>query len=256
MITEPEMPGEEPAWDLTGDVIGDDDHPGRGPGWWHRPESRRVGAALVAGAVLASAVWALVLRGTHYGHDAAPDLHGYRLGYDPCASATLEPLARHLPGSSLTGVPQIRTGPALDHATCDMHASVTNGDGWLTDYHVVLTIDLHKKTDPRAEFTNAYGYPDSYVVRAATPVVTRYRGLGDLAYLSAGADQSLSVLHGSAVFTLTVGATNTWLKQGTPPTDSHGDPARPPMVDTSALRPALAQTLTRLMHALSHGRER
>lgn len=133
-----------------------------------------------------------------------------------------------------------------------MHASVTDGDGWLTDYHVVLTIDLHKKTDQRAEFTNAYGYPHSSIVDADTPVVTRYRGLGDVAYLSAGADQSLSVLHGGAVFTLTVGGTNSWLKQGTPPTEGPGVPARPPVVDTSALRPALAQTLTNLMHALSH----
>lgn len=252
MITEPEMPGEEPAPDLMGGVSGDDDHPGRGLGWWYRPEWRRIGAALVAGAVLASTVWALVLRGAHDGHGAAADLHGYRLGYDPCASATLEPLARHLPGSSLTGVPEIRTGPALDHVTCDMHDAVTHGDGWFTDYHVVLTIDLHKKTDLRAEFTDTYGYPDSYVVRAATPVVTRYRGLGDLAYLSTGADQSLSVLDGGAVFTLFVGATNSWSRQGAPPTDSHGVPTRPLVVDTSALRPALAQTLTKLMRALSH----
>lgn len=252
MISEPEMSGEEPAPELTGDVIGDDGRPGRGLGWWHRNERRRIGAALVAGVVLASTVWALVLRGTHYGRDAAPDLHGYRLGYDPCASATLEPLARHLPGSSLTGVPEIRTGPALDHVTCDMHDAVTHGDGWATDYHVVLTIDLHKKTYQRSEFTNTYGYPELYVAPVSTPVVTPYRGLGDLAYLSAGADQSLSVLHGGAVFTLSVGGINSWLKQGSPPTDRHGDPTRPLVADTSALRPALAQTLTKLMHALSH----
>lgn len=115
MITEPEMAGEEPVSDPTGDVIGDNGHPGWASGRWHRPEWLRIGAALVAGAVLASAAWALVLRGTHYGHDAAPDLHGYRVGYDPCASAPLEPLARHLPGSSLTACP--RSVPGLPSTT-------------------------------------------------------------------------------------------------------------------------------------------
>lgn len=293
MISEPEMPGEEPVSEpeqvvgigpvgATGgedglgpavaDVIGGHDPgPGRwGARWrtdWRGLDWRRLGAGAVAGAVLASAVWVLVLRGTDYGRDAAPDLHGYHLGDTPCASANFEPLTEHLPNSYLGGIPEIRKGPALDHVTCDMFSPSLKDAGWITDYQVTLTIDLHKKTDPRAEFADTYGRPASSpgpvvmdpgtgaavtAVTSDNDVITPYPGIGDLAYLSAGRDQqSLRVLHGGAVFILTVEATNAWGDTGPAPTDSQGAPSPPPTVVTSTLRPYMAQTLTRLMRSLS-----
>ncbi|WP_225845541.1 hypothetical protein [Streptomyces sp. HPF1205] len=302
MISEPEAPGEEPAPEqgqpeqpeqpeqvvrigpvgLTGagdglgpgaaDVIGGHDPgPGRWRTRWGRAgreaaDWRRLGAGVAAGAVLASAAWVLALRGTNYGRAAAPDLHGYHLGDTPCASANFEPLTEHLPNSFLGGVPEIRKGPALDHVTCDMVSPSLTDDGWITDYDVTLTIDLHKKTDPRAEFADTYGRPAAHpgfvnvdpgtgglaVTSSDSAVVTPYPGIGDLAYLSADRTrQSLSVLHGGAVLTLTVNVTNSWGNDGTPPADSHGVPTRPPTVTTSALRPYLAQTLTHLMRTLS-----
>jgi hypothetical protein len=218
----------------------------------------------VAGALVASAVWGLVLRGTHDGHGWASGPQGHHLDANLCAGDHLQPLAGRLGEPGLSGTAEIRTGPALDHLACDMLAPASVGSGWATDYHVTLTVDLHKKTDPRAEFADTYGRAVSYTAPLAGedtaalvasgdgPAVTSYPGLGDLAFLSVSTDeQSLRVLRGGTVLTLTVNATDTtWQGPGAQPPASRATP-RPRLRDQTTLPGTLARTLTRLLTTLT-----
>src|SRR5882757_9637222 len=87
MITEPEM-ADGSGQGRPGDVRSDaDESPRTGGGRRRRPWIWALG-----GIVVASAVWAAALRGTDYGHTAAPDLHGYHLDDSPCTSYNLQPL--------------------------------------------------------------------------------------------------------------------------------------------------------------------
>jgi len=230
-----------------------------------RMARRRLWAGVLAGAVAASAVWAAVLRGSGWGQAAAPDLHGYRLVDDLCSSLHLEPLSDALSGGFEYNVPLVRRGRTVDHMNCDLTARSASADGWVTMYHVTVSVDLHKKSDPRTEFVDAYGPPAQpppglggdggpylqYVYTRETQV-RPYPGLGDLAYQTLSPyHQGMSVLHGGAVITMTVDATNTWGLDGSPPTDANGVPKRPAQVNTTALRPALTATVSHVMTVLS-----
>jgi hypothetical protein len=217
----------------------------------------------LGGIVAASAVWAAVLHGTGYGRTTAPDLHGIRLDDTPCTSANLEPLSDTVPAEGFgAGTPEIRQGPALDHVACTMTSWHSTGDGWSTSYAFALTVDLHKKTDPRAEFE------DTYDPRVSSPrpeeidgtlmlptigaVTSTCPGLGDKAYATSGTTyQSLSVLYGGVVLSLSVEATNVWRGPGKEPDDADTSSAHPALVDVSALRPVLPPTMRHLMSALS-----
>ncbi len=266
MIGEPEeFPGELPgSTEPSGadDVVGDGDR-SRAPG---RLRRRRLWTGVLAGAVAASAVWVAALRADGWGQAAPPDLHGYRLVDDLCSSFHLEPLTDALHGGFDYNVPVVRRGRTVDRMTCDLTADSVSGDGWETQYHVTVSVDLHKKTDPRTEFADAYGPPaqpppglgdgegpyEQYVYTHET-VVKPYPGLGDLAYQTISPyHQGISVLRGGAVITMTVDATNAWRLGGKPPTDAHGAPERPYRVNTTGLRPVLTRTVGHLMTVLSH----
>jgi hypothetical protein len=250
-----ELDAPEAAPDLIGD-------PYRRP-WWARTERRRLWTGVVAGAVAASAIWGAALRGADYGHHAPPDTYGYRIPGDLCSSLNLEPLTDALPAGGFDGNdPEIRRGPALDQGRCELVSTFTTGDGWLADYTVRVVVELHKKTDPRAEFADAYGPPGppeiplaigGDLIRTGARSVTRpYPGLGDLAYLTSGDyQQTLSVLHGGAVISLAVAGHNVWQGDGPPPTDRHGAPDRPFFIDTSGLRKVLPVTINHMMRVLS-----
>lgn len=277
MIGEPEMAGEEgggppellgstvgagpgtAAYDIAYDVVSD---AGTAP-----PLLRRLGerpwAWALAAAVVTSAVWAGVLQGTGYGRADPPDLHGYRTDGNPCTARNLQPLADDLNGVRFDpGPPTVTESTALDHLACDLTATVTDGDGWWTTYTVSVSVDLHKVTDPAAEFdavnrTSVRTPPPeagvAYAVISTEPLTTYPRGIGDRAVLTSEKyRQSLGVRHGGAVFSLTLSGRNDWdIGRGDPPRNPDGSNTRPTFVDTARYAKDLVPAMRRLMAALT-----
>ncbi|MFG1805085.1 hypothetical protein [Streptomyces sp. NPDC049040] len=198
MISEPELTGGPDAGGA--EVISDAD---RKPRWGGM---RRPWVWGVGGVVLASAVWAGGVRAWAAHHDGPPDLHGYLLGDSPCAGTTLEPLTRALRAVDVAAVSPAaaRLGPALDQIRCTLSVNAPDGEGGMGYFQIFVTIDLHKRTDPRAEFEDQARVDSADL----TPVksVRRVAGLGDEAFAQTLSRQSeeLKVLHGGAVFTLTL----------------------------------------------------
>ncbi|MBM9435310.1 hypothetical protein [Actinacidiphila bryophytorum] len=222
----------------------------------------------VGGIVVASAVWGAVLYGAG---GTAPDLHGYRLGGNPCVGDTLQRLkdatgARGFVASEAA----VNRGPALDRLSCFLSDSPAAGDGWVTGYSVGVSIELHKKTDPRAEFENTARSRNSTVPgggggsgAAVGMVVTGdlfdsgadvhpVTGVGDEAYVlvSRGSHQTLTVLYGGAVLSLQLSASHQWNGTGDPPADS-GSAAEPADPDVTRLRPAMTAAMRDLMASLA-----
>jgi hypothetical protein len=176
-------------------------------GWTRALRTGRTGWVWgVAGILVASAGWAGALNAYHSHHASAPDLHGYALGASPCAGATLKPLTDALQVDSAQSVSPaaVHLGEALDQIRCTLSAASPLPHGGTARYEVFVTIDLHKETDPKAEFDDLreLNPVDISPVEATTTVP----GLGDEAFLLTVSDQTrdLEVLHGGAVFTLTL----------------------------------------------------
>lgn len=202
---------------------------------------------------------------------AAPDLHGYRLGGNPCVGDTLRRLkdatgARDFVASE-AGVSK---GPALDRLSCFLSDTPAPGDKWVTGYFVSVSVELHKKTDPRAEFENTAHSRNSTVPGGGTgPVasavlgtsiagdlfdsgadVDPVTGVGDEGYMlvSKGSQQTLTVLYGGAVLSLQVSASHRWNGTGDPPAGSAAESADP---DITRLRPAMTAAMRDLMASLA-----
>lgn len=107
-------------------------------------------------------------------------------------------------------------------------------------YGVVVTVDLHKKADPRGEFVDTYHLRtlsqsphDVYVSDTqfypVPEVRTRpYPGLGDLAFLTGGVNhQTFGVLYGGAALSLSLYAVDVWGGLGEIPKDADGTPSSP-----------------------------
>ncbi|MFF7157963.1 hypothetical protein [Streptomyces sp. NPDC008139] len=211
--------------------------------------------------VATSAVWAAVLAGIGQGRDHSPDLHGYRVLGNTCTTANLEPFTEALalqrydvdPGSVLRG-------PTLDHASCVLSGTTSAGDGWTTRYAATVTVDLHKKTDPRPEFEdagrvqspgNVVAGPGTYASPTVSGVARPVTGLGDLAFsVLSDTRQTVRVLDGDAVLSLTIDGTRQWQGSGTPPA-TDGALVRPVEANTTFLRPILVPTMRQLMTALT-----
>jgi hypothetical protein len=264
LIGEPEMVG-EPLPERAAEVLsaGEPGEPRERPAW-SRGLARRPWVWAVGGVVAASAVWAGTLQAVDYGHTAAPDLHGFHLdGNSPCTTANLEPLTDKLSsGGFLTCSPSVRMGPALDDTSCAATSSLPIEGDWVTSYVLTVTVELHKKTDPRAEFQGTYNpvislatieTVNGYIaVPDQDAVTTVYPDLGDLAYLTSGkSHQALSVLYGGVVLSLTVDARPFWAGAGNPPTTADGSIQDPGPADTTALRQFLPGTMRHLMSVLS-----
>jgi hypothetical protein len=153
-------------------------------------------------------------------------------------------------------------GPALDDTSCSATSALPIEGDWVTSYVLTVTVQLHKKTDPRAEFQSTYNpvislptveTVNGYLAVPDSDAVTKvYPGLGDLAYLSSGqSHQALSVLYGGVVLSLTVDARPFWAGTGEPPTGADGTIQSPGPTDTTSLRQFLPQTMRHLMSALS-----
>ncbi|WP_405585900.1 hypothetical protein [Streptomyces sp. NBC_01190] len=259
MITEPEMWDESGA-DRPADVLSDAD---RAPGadrsaWRGRPWAWALG-----GVVASSAVWAALLNGTALGHDTAPDLHGYHLGGSLCDGDGLKPLTDALHGPTLATAPtNVRRGPALDQASCTLSVEASADGAGTNEYNVSVSVELHKKTDPRAEFENASQVRISSVTGGGSggslglstsdsifsgEQVEPLPGLADGAFLESRgpSEQTLEVLHGGAVLTIGVYAYSGWSGPGNSPG------AEPPQPDITDLRPVLPVAMRHLMRVLA-----
>jgi hypothetical protein len=254
MISEPEMDG---AGQQAGnmDLVSHTDRPPLLGRFTARPWMWALGAVVVT-----SAIWAGALRATGYGHPGTPDLHGYAIQAAPCTNLTMQPLAGDL-GSASFGqtTPLITRSPVLDHVSCQLLASVTRGDGWTTTYTMSVSVDLHKKADPAAEF-DARSRSEAPADQAGMLLylddherTSHPRGLGDRANLIAGDyRQSLYVRHGGAVFALTLlGSSEYDANQPPPPTSENARANRHALAETSAFRNDLAPTMRSLMRALT-----
>ncbi|MFG1805034.1 hypothetical protein [Streptomyces sp. NPDC049040] len=252
---------DERGSDLPGDLLSSTGDPGSGT---TAVRKARPWLWTVGGIVLTSAVWATIMQGTG---STAPDLHGYHLSGNPCSGAALNPLksavgTRSFAASNAT----VSKGPALDRLSCVLTTASRAGDGWATTYTISVSIDLHKKTDPRAEFENSRdaqvsslpggGAGDSPMIAVADSGFTSaadvhpVTGVGDEGYLLTprGPGQTLEVLHGGAILTLQITGYTEWNGPDQPATDA-GDPPKEP--DLTHLRPAMTTAMRHLMTSLA-----
>lgn len=252
MISEPEMPDEQGS-DIPGDLLSGPGDPGTGAVGVRTPRGWLWG---VGGVVVASAVWGAVMHGTG---TSGPDLHGYHLSGNPCSSAAFDPLKKAL-GQRDFAVSNatVSKGPALDKLSCLLSTRSQSDDAGATTYSIYVSVDLHKKSDPRAEFENARDakvstlpgngegngmlFTDTGFTSAAD--VHPVTGIGDEAYLLTGdsTGQTLEVLHGGAVLTLQLsGYNDVGVDSGASPED----------LDLTRFRSTLTTTMRHLMTSLA-----
>lgn len=192
MIGEPELDG---AWDADrpAEEIAKDEPPtalrGRARPWWWA----------LGGAVVASAVWA----GTLAAQDrftSAPRL-AYRHVEDLCEEVPLTELAKTT-GAFDRNAHTDAEGPAMDWSFCDYGTIGTEGNG---NYMAQVLVELHKKTDPEAEFAAGPSITWAFPREPASPEAVP--GLGERALVSGtvlGSGLQLEVLDGGAVFSMSL----------------------------------------------------
>lgn len=199
MISEPEIDG---AWDDGGsaarEAAAGPDGAGtaeavRGRPWWWA----------LGGAVAASAVWAAVPGLEDRGGEGPPPL-AHRVSQDLCREAPLSALAR-VAGALGPAAPSLGEGPAGDWAYCSYTSSAMDADAGDVVYGAELLVELHRKTDPEAEFAAGPGLTPE--LRRGAVRYEEVAGIGERALITDSVgDQGpqLHVLDGGAVFTLSV----------------------------------------------------
>ncbi|MFJ8866847.1 hypothetical protein ACIRD6_13970 [Streptomyces sp. NPDC102473] len=201
MISEPEMVGGAGAGELR-DVVDDGARvPGerrpRSPWWW-----------ALGGMAAASVLWvtAGVLHGVGDG-GGRPDTHGYRLDAGLCPALRLssigEAVAPREPTSPSSS--ELLQHPALDEIRCAVPLGRSAESGGRTiEYAVMVQVELHKETDPRAEFEARQQFTGRGFEPGAE--VESVPDLGDAAYLVTSHEgnplQQLRVRKGGAVVSL------------------------------------------------------
>ncbi|MFE6664677.1 hypothetical protein ACFVFH_14115 [Streptomyces sp. NPDC057697] len=248
MISEPELVGEFGEGG-TGDVVG-----GPGPGPAREPRPRRPWLWALSGALVASAVWAGAVYLYPFG-DRKPDLHGYRLDGDPCPDIRLKAVGAAIAPKDDTSRldPELLDGSVLDRADCYISLGSTAAgkpldSRWSVDYTVEITVVLHKRTDPAAEFEATRGVTDSGI---GTDVkVESVPNLGDSAYVLTQDDgtMELRVREGGAVFSLGLSSSAQFIGvNGEVPSDDGPDTS-----DLSPYQSAMISDMRDLMAGLKH----
>ncbi|MFE1831424.1 hypothetical protein [Streptomyces yangpuensis] len=194
--------------------------------------ARRPWLWALGGAALASALWAGGLYA--FGERLAAPQLSYRATQNLCLDFEARALSR-IAGDLHRYRPMNRENdhPAVRGAGC----ALQNGES-VSTFTVRAQVDLHRKTDPGPEFD----VPSSAWTPAGTGAgrMEEVRGLGERALLLVGPRDmwvELKVLHGGAVFTVTVTAGGTGSEPTTP-------------ADTAALRSAMVEDARDLMTAL------
>ncbi|MER5872619.1 hypothetical protein [Streptomyces sp. NPDC002044] len=226
MISEPEIDGEwdDDAGRRPGAAGAAGAVPVRGRPWWWA----------LGGAVAASAVWAAVLGLEDPGGEGPPPL-AYRNSQDLCREAPLSALTR-VAGAFGPASPSLGESPEGDWAYCSYTSSAMDTDAEEVVYGAELLVELHRKTDPEAEFASGPGLAPQ--LRRGAVRYEEVAGLGERALLTDSVgDQGpqLHVLDGGAVFTLSV----EW---------STGQDGTPP--DEDAVKAAVIEDVRALMAAL------
>ncbi|MEU9302947.1 hypothetical protein [Streptomyces sp. NPDC048269] len=226
MIGEPELDGE---WE-----------PGSRPAGQARPEApgepvrrpARPWLWAVGGALLASAVWAGTLAVSKDRFSSAPRI-AYRHSADLCKEAPLTSVS----GAAVKlvrDVPRRGEHAALDWSSCAYSADSTQ-EGRLF-FQAQAVVQLHKRTDPGAEFGASPGLGTSLWEGVPTGEQEQVPGLGERAVFTRQAKgPRLQVLDGGAVFTILVG----WF----------GEPDAPDP-DEDAIKAAMIEDMRTLMAAL------
>ncbi|MEW2566285.1 hypothetical protein [Streptomyces sp. NPDC047070] len=130
------------------------------------------------GAVAASALWAggLYLFGP-LGDD--PDLAGYRARANLCSSVDYDSLRTEYPEDGSAPTHNALKHKALDQSYCSISLKKSSTSSY-SDAYLSVQMDLHKETDPSAEFTALWS---EYGQRYDDYEVAKVSGFGDEAYL-------------------------------------------------------------------------
>ncbi|MEU9717561.1 hypothetical protein [Streptomyces sp. NPDC047976] len=224
MISEPELDGEwadAPPAEPAGPPARPGGREGRGRAPW---------LWALGGAVLASAVWAGVLV-VQERHSAAGPPLAYRHSEQLCGEVPLKAVGAVMGGLGV-GMPSHGEDPALDWSHC---YSVGGREDQLSMHDAQVMVELHKKTDPEAEFGAGPDLNEN--LRSPSVVPEQFPGLGERAVFSGQeAGPRLQVLDGGAVFTIRV----TWWVGP----DGKGE------VDETALKAAMVEDMRALMDRL------
>ncbi|MFF3374147.1 hypothetical protein ACFYXF_14570 [Streptomyces sp. NPDC002680] len=254
MISEPEMAGEFGGVD-TREVVGGFDE--EEPGGELRP--RRPWQWALVGAVMASVLWAAALF-LYGGGDGKPDLSGYQLKQDPCPSLRLKAIGAVIsPREPTTKADSgLLRHAALDQIQCSiplrfLAGSEQSGKGWFTGYTVGITVALHKKTDPGAEFEARRRVTDDGVLPEEQ--VKAVPDLGDKAYLLTrdNGNAELRVLDGGAVLSLDLSVFTYYQSERESESESQDENAvgdGPELPDLSLYRSAMITDMRDLMASL------
>lgn len=255
MISEPEMAGEFGGVD-TREVVGGFDEE---PGGELRP--RRPWQWVLGGAVMASVLWAAALF-LYGGDDPKPDMRGYQLKQDPCPSLQLKAIGAVIaPREPTTKVDSgLLRHAALDQIQCSiplrfLAGAEQSGKGWFTGYTVGITVALHKKTDPGAEFEARRRVTDDGVL--SEEQVETVPDLGDRAYLLTrdNGDAELRVLEGGAVLSLDLSVFTYYESERESESESDSEDENavgdgPELPDLSLYRSAMITDMRDLMSSL------
>ncbi|MEW1865653.1 hypothetical protein AB0399_35655 [Streptomyces sp. NPDC088194] len=210
---------------------------GKLPGWLRGA----LGGVLVASLAGAALAYAGVLPQRHRG----PDMHGYRIGQNPCTAYAFDAFGTAVKSTDSGVWPAVFEHTArLDRAQCGFVAQGTPTQGTKTSYTVQVDVTLHRYSDPAAEFDAERSVdPSNLRVTTRTRAVPR---LGDKAYLLSFDDPTriLEVLSGGAVITLRLESTTT--AYGTGP-----DTEPPDLPDLDRLTPSLAAAARAIMTTMA-----
>lgn len=242
VISELELSG-EPNGTEPVDLVSDVD---RAPGTV-RP-GRTPWTLALGAVVLTSAVWGAGLYASGFWQHSHPDLHGYQVTDNPCTGFTLKPLTDTAGATRVTEAPaELRNGPALEQARCSLTADAPLENGGTATFSADLAVDLHRTTDPRAEFEDQRKLEDPSLSPADK--IESVPDLGDEAYLVTRSDraQELKVLHGGAVITLKISGYSQWTATIQDPVTNGSLPQPPEM---GQFQPALIQSVRNVMAAL------
>jgi hypothetical protein len=238
--------GGGPGGDLDGDPgDGFGDREGRVPARVRPPWVWVLGAVVVT-----SAVWAGGMYAYDRGHVDTPALHGYRMNESPCTGSAFMALFAAVGATEGQGSPAVlHRGPALDQMRCDYSLDAPYAQGGTTTYNVGVSIDLHTKTDPSAEFGDQARLEGGSITPAGA--VVSVPGLGDEAYFLTGGNQGqeLKVRHGGAVFDLVLSASSD-INVSDDTLNALGGGPYPLSPELTQYQPELIETVRAMMSAL------
>ncbi|MFF3212054.1 hypothetical protein ACFYYB_15490 [Streptomyces sp. NPDC002886] len=235
MIGEPEIDGD---WHTaTGSAGAAEALPGGGEQERERVRgTRRPWLWALGGVVLSSAVWAGTLAVQERFLPDVPRL-GYRHSPDVCKEFELKTVGQAAGRAFESSRSGAGMSVAQDWAYCAVSTEYQEGT---MQYGAQLLVELHKETDPQAEFATGPGVePETRMDTSGSLVVS---GLGDRAVLDrqyAHDGSRLMVLDGGAVFTLTV----QWFQLTK-------DQTEPDAIDEDAMHAAMIEDMRAVMTKL------